>query len=166
MIFQISSIRYIIGHDLLYFYPDSLFRLPCIFTQTPFLQGITPYIFTQTPFWLGQNISLFIWTWSFSTQVYFDFSFCPNHPQKAIPPKGHSRTSPTTCNIHITPIFLPRLPFYLVKKQKPKWLDPLMILGKYEKSRRRRADPQQIVTTRLLYCLQDPFAQLSRLQRI
>jgi hypothetical protein len=34
------------------------------------------------------------------------------------------------------------------------------------KSRRRRADPQQIVTTRLLYCLQDPFAQLSRLQRI
>jgi hypothetical protein len=35
-----------------------------------------------------------------------------------------------------------------------------------EKSRRRRAYPQQIVTTRLLYCLQDPFAQLSRLQRI
>lgn len=34
------------------------------------------------------------------------------------------------------------------------------------KSRRRRAYPQQIVTTRLLYCLQDPFAQLSRLQRI
>jgi hypothetical protein len=37
---------------------------------------------------------------------------------------------------------------------------------KLEKSRRRRAYPQQIVTTRLLYCLQDPFAQLSRLQRI
>jgi hypothetical protein len=37
---------------------------------------------------------------------------------------------------------------------------------KSEKSRRRRAYPQQIVTTRLLYCLQDPFAQLSRLQRI
>jgi hypothetical protein len=37
---------------------------------------------------------------------------------------------------------------------------------KIEKSRRRRAYPQQIVTTRLLYCLQDPFAQLSRLQRI
>jgi hypothetical protein len=37
---------------------------------------------------------------------------------------------------------------------------------KYEKSRRRRAYPQQIVTTRLLYCLQDPFAHLSRLQRI
>ena len=34
------------------------------------------------------------------------------------------------------------------------------------KSRRRRAYPQQIVTTRLLYCLQDPFAHLSRLQRI
>jgi hypothetical protein len=34
------------------------------------------------------------------------------------------------------------------------------------KSRRSRAYPQQIVTTRLLYCLQDPFAQLSRLQRI
>ena len=34
------------------------------------------------------------------------------------------------------------------------------------KSRRRTAYPQQIVTTRLLYCLQDPFAQLSRLQRI
>ena len=34
------------------------------------------------------------------------------------------------------------------------------------KSRRRRAYPQQIVTTRLLYCLQDRFAQLSRLQRI
>ena len=34
------------------------------------------------------------------------------------------------------------------------------------KSRRRRVYPQQIVTTRLLYCLQDPFAQLSRLQRI
>src|SRR6201996_6896450 len=30
----------------------------------------------------------------------------------------------------------------------------------------KRAYPQQIVTTRLLYCLQDPFAQLSRLQRI
>ena len=29
-----------------------------------------------------------------------------------------------------------------------------------------RAYPQQIVTTRLLYCLQDRFAQLSRLQRI
>ena len=28
------------------------------------------------------------------------------------------------------------------------------------------AYPQQIVTTRLLYCLQDRFAQLSRLQRI
>ena len=38
--------------------------------------------------------------------------------------------------------------------------------AKYEKSRQRRAYPQQIVTTRLLYCLQDPFAQLSRLQRI
>ncbi len=37
---------------------------------------------------------------------------------------------------------------------------------KFGKSRRRRAYPQQIVTTRLLYCLQDPFAQLSRLQRI
>lgn len=36
----------------------------------------------------------------------------------------------------------------------------------YEKSRQSRAYPQQIVTTRLLYCLQDPFAQLSRLQRI
>jgi hypothetical protein len=36
----------------------------------------------------------------------------------------------------------------------------------YGKSRRRRAYPQQIVTTRLLYCLQDPFAHLSRLQRI
>ncbi len=34
------------------------------------------------------------------------------------------------------------------------------------KSRRRTAYPQQIVTTRLLYCLQDRFAQLSRLQRI
>lgn len=34
------------------------------------------------------------------------------------------------------------------------------------KSRRRRVYPQQIVTTRLLYCLQDPFAHLSRLQRI
>jgi hypothetical protein len=30
----------------------------------------------------------------------------------------------------------------------------------------RTADPQQIVTTRLLYCLQDRFTQLSRLQRI
>ena len=39
----------------------------------------------------------------------------------------------------------------------------LVIMGK---SRRRRAYPQQIVTTGLLYCLQDPFAQLSRLQRI
>ena len=38
--------------------------------------------------------------------------------------------------------------------------------SKIGKSRRRRAYPQQIVTTRLLYCLQDPFAQLSRLQRI
>ena len=34
------------------------------------------------------------------------------------------------------------------------------------KSRRSTAYPQQIVTTRLLYCLQDRFAQLSRLQRI
>lgn len=34
------------------------------------------------------------------------------------------------------------------------------------KSRRRRAYPQQIVTTRLLYCLQDPFAHPSRLQGI
>ncbi len=33
-------------------------------------------------------------------------------------------------------------------------------------SRRRRAYPQQIVTTRLLYYLQDPFAQQSRLQWI
>ena len=37
------------------------------------------------------------------------------------------------------------------------------VLGK---SRRSTAYPQQIVTTRLLYCLQDRFAQLSRLQRI
>ena len=37
---------------------------------------------------------------------------------------------------------------------------------KLGKSRRRTAYPQQIVTTRLLYCLQDRFAQLSRLQRI
>ena len=41
--------------------------------------------------------------------------------------------------------------------------EPGRLVGK---SRRRRAYPQQIVTTRLLYCLQDPFAQLSRLQRI
>jgi hypothetical protein len=34
------------------------------------------------------------------------------------------------------------------------------------KSRRSTAYPQQIVTTRLLYCLQDRFAQLSRMQRI
>ena len=40
---------------------------------------------------------------------------------------------------------------------------PKLQLGK---SRRRTAYPQQIVTTRLLYCLQDRFAQLSRLQRI
>lgn len=38
--------------------------------------------------------------------------------------------------------------------------------GAAGKSRRKRACPQQIVTTRLLYCLQGPFAQLSRLQRI
>ena len=41
---------------------------------------------------------------------------------------------------------------------------PELALGR--KSRRRTAYPQQIVTTRLLYCLQDRFAQLSRLQRI
>lgn len=34
------------------------------------------------------------------------------------------------------------------------------------KSRRRTAYPQQIVTTRLLYCLQYPVAHLSRIQRI
>lgn len=44
---------------------------------------------------------------------------------------------------------------------QPAW--PVNDMGK---SRRRRAYPQQIVTTRLLYCLQDPFAHLSRLQRI
>ncbi len=43
---------------------------------------------------------------------------------------------------------------------------PAVARVKYEKSRQKRAYPQQIVTTRLLYCLQDPFAQLSRLQRI
>lgn len=43
----------------------------------------------------------------------------------------------------------------------PRLAEP--VLGK---SRRRTAYPQQIVTTRLLYCLQDRFAQLSRLQRI
>ena len=52
-----------------------------------------------------------------------------------------------------------------IVKAKSLLLAPL-IRAKYEKSRRRRAYPQQIVTTRLLYCLQDPFAQLSRLQRI
>lgn len=45
----------------------------------------------------------------------------------------------------------------------PPALGGLLALGK---SRRRTAYPQQIVTTRLLYCLQDRFAQLSRLQRI
>ncbi len=47
---------------------------------------------------------------------------------------------------------------------------PLHVLPRevshWGKSRRRTAYPQQIVTTRLLYCLQDRFAQLSRLQRI
>jgi hypothetical protein len=56
------------------------------------------------------------------------------------------------------------------RPQPPSSSDPTPRRGagliKSEKSRRRRAYPQQIVTTRLLYCLQDPFAQLSRLQRI
>lgn len=54
------------------------------------------------------------------------------------------------------------------KKKVPKGKsDPLLYLYSInEKSRRRTAYPQQIVTTRLLYCLQDRFAQLSRLQRI
>ena len=43
---------------------------------------------------------------------------------------------------------------------------PVMRSDTLGKSRRRTAYPQQIVTTRLLYCLQDRFAQLSRLQRI
>ena len=43
---------------------------------------------------------------------------------------------------------------------------PGTLPGGIGKSRRRTAYPQQIVTTRLLYCLQDRFAQLSRLQRI
>jgi hypothetical protein len=56
------------------------------------------------------------------------------------------------------------------QKHPPKTHNPYNSLNCSEKSlgksRRRTAYPQQIVTTRLLYCLQDRFAQLSRLQRI
>lgn len=50
-------------------------------------------------------------------------------------------------------------PLYLYR---PALLTPSLL----RKSRRSRAYPQQIVTTRLLYCLQDPFAHQSRLQGI
>jgi hypothetical protein len=52
------------------------------------------------------------------------------------------------------------------KTKNDKVTTPVRLMAARGKSRRRRAYPQQIVTTRLLYCLQDPFAQLSRLQRI
>jgi len=157
----------------LYFYPDSLltvsnllysplFRLPYKITQTRFLQCITPYILTQTPFdlvkiwtfdfWLGRLKIHFILTWSFSTQLFFDLVVFTKF-------LTWSKTSPV-----LTPFYPDSL--FTCKKKKNLEHIPLIILGKYEKSRRRRADPQQIVTTRLLYCLQDPFAQLSRLQRI
>jgi hypothetical protein len=53
---------------------------------------------------------------------------------------------------------------YTLPSTTPTW--PRLAEPKLGKSRRRTAYPQQIVTTRLLYCLQDRFAQLSRLQRI
>ena len=44
---------------------------------------------------------------------------------------------------------------------------PVRSMGEVkDKSRQRRAYAQQLVTTRLLDCLHDPVAQLSRLQRI
>ena len=60
-------------------------------------------------------------------------------------------------------------------RRRKKFRHPLQDLGAAHvpngrvythKSRPRLAYPQQIVTTRLLYYLQDQVAQLSRLQRI
>ena len=76
------------------------------------------------------------------------------------PTKTHTRTQ-THTHTHTLSLSLssPHYPF--LSPARPRRGGALT-----GKSRRRWAYPQQIVTTRLLYCLQDPFAHLSRLQRI
>lgn len=98
----------------------------------------------------------------------------PTYPVPTLHPAAHA-----TLDGHAILTKSDRLTLYLLPHARIRQADPPSLSHSREppthsrlagpvlgKSRRRTAYPQQIVTTRLLYCLQDRFAQLSRLQRI
>ena len=92
----------------------------------------------------------------------------PRHPHRCLDPKA-CPSSPgifADAQTQRPPPLRPRRPPDVPRSHPDSPLRSSSSESPGGKSRRRRAYPQQIVTTRLLYCLQDPFAQLSRLQRI
>ena len=95
-----------------------------------------------------------------------------HRPAYPVPPARQGSLTSASLHVRIVRTQATNLPPTRVRAGLP-WSRPAAFLltspGRaqdYEKSRHRTAYPQQIVTTRLLYCLQDRYAQLSRLQRI